>query len=289
MAKRREFTNEEIKDIINLYKQKIPRKHIAMKYKCTDKVIVRILEENNIEIKKFQSHITTKNRKYNINDYYFSLENQKSNSAYILGVLASDGCVASSQNQIYIELQREDRELLEKINIELENERPVKDYLNNSKFYENSKLYFFSKQIKDDLALYNIIPNKTAYDNDFLQNIKEEYEIDFIRGLFDGDGCIKWVNGSISWQIDSTSSKTLYHIQNILKKYEIETEVVEKKDKSIVNKKVYRIYCYNYQKCSKLYSLFYQKENILYMKRKQKHFLELLLKYKTHETSSPKN
>lgn len=284
MAKRKNFSETEIKDICALYLQNTPRAHIAKKYGCTDKVIVRVLEQANIEIKRLNSVAQTKNRKFNINDDYFNINKQSSNSAYILGVLASDGCVASSQNQVYIELHRHDKELLEKINAELENERPVKDYVNHSKNYENSKIYFFSKQIKQDLSLYNIIPNKTHFNNDFLQNIDTKYQIDFIRGMFDGDGCVKWSNGSIAWQIDSTSNKTLLHIQQILNDYGIETKISKKDDLSIVNLPVYRIYCYGFEKCYNLYKLFYSNKNTIYMLRKFTLFKNLLLKYKTHET-----
>lgn len=286
MAKRINFKEEDVEYICNSYQNGTPRSVLATKYNCTDKVIVRILEENKIRIRRMKN-VGVHKRKFLINDNYFNINNQSHNSAYILGILASDGCVASSQNQIYIELQRSDKEILEKINIELNNERPVKDYHNNSKNYDNSKLYFFSQQIKQDLAQYNIIPNKTAYNNDFMENIESKYYIDYIRGYFDGDGCIKWTNGTITWQIDSTSLKTLKHIQKYLKDFfDIETKIVEKTDKSIVNLKVYRIYCYGYEKCLKLFQLFYENppSMALRMERKQSHFAELLLKYKTHET-----
>lgn len=289
MAKRKEFTREEILDICNFYKKTKTRKPIAIKYKCTDKVILRVLKENNIEIR----HVNTRpddNRIYKINDNYFDIDNQNINSAYILGILASDGCVDKNQNQIYIELQRIDKELLEKINLELKNERPIKDYFNNSKQYENSKLYFFSKKIKKDLALYNIIPNKTkeCYNKSFLDNINEKYQIDYIRGHFDGDGCIKWTNGTICWQIDSTSLNTLLDMQEVLLKHQINTKIVKKEDKSVVNLTVYRIYCYGKENGIKLYKLFYQNPPTvaLRMQRKQQHFAELLLKYNSQESSN---
>lgn len=216
MAKRRNFTKEQVEDIVTQYTKGVPRSQLKDKYSCTDKVIVRVLQENGVEIRRM-ANPGGKKREYTINDNYFNLNNQSSNSAYILGMLASDGCVATNQNQIYIELQREDKEILEKINAELKNSRPVKDYLNNSKNFLNSKLYFFSKQIKQDLSQYNIIPNKTKFNNDFMENIQPEFYLDYIRGHFDGDGCIKWTNGSITWQIDSTSLITLTHMQEVLK------------------------------------------------------------------------
>ena len=280
---RKSLTLEEEKEICKLYQNGLSRTKLCEQFHRTDKTIKNILNKYNVHIRTIQeSNIS----KYKINDSFFELNKQTHNTAYILGMLASDGCVARNENCIYIELQREDREILEKINFVLENERPVKDYKTTSG-YLNSKLYFFSKKMKEDLKQYSIIPNKTSFNNDFIKNIKSDYYIDYIRGHFDGDGSIKWTNGSITWQIDSTSSKTLYHIQNILNTYKIETKVVLKNDKSIVNLPVYRIYCYGYEKCLKLYKLFYEypPSVTLRMQRKQQHFAELLLKYKTHETS----
>lgn len=67
--------------------------------------------------------------------------------------------------------------------------------------------------------------------------------------------------------------------------------IVEKDDKSVVNLTVYRLYCYGYEKCSKIFDLFYNttpSTKLLRMERKYNHFLDLLLKYKTHETSGLK-
>lgn len=281
------FSEEIQLEICKKYQNGISRNVLKKEYSCSDNAILNALKRHNITIRGIkESNIS----KFKINQDFFEIDKQTCQSAYILGLLASDGCVASQENCVYIELQRQDRELLEKINTVLENERPVKDYC-TIKGYENSKLYFFSRKIKTDLAQYNIIPNKTQYNNDFMQNIVQDYEIDYIRGHFDGDGSIKWSNGSITFQIDSTSEKTLKHIQQTLLRFGIETKIVEKDDKSVVNLTVYRLYCYGYEKCSKIFDLFYNttpSTKLLRMERKYNHFLDLLLKYKTHETSGLK-
>ena len=193
--------------------------------------------------------------------------------AYILGLLASDGCVHSSKNLIYIELQRNDKELLEKVNKELGNTRPVKDY-ETTKGYLNSKLWFYSQEAKEQLKEYHIIPNKT-YSNDFKfpETLKEEFYMDYIRGLFDGDGSIKDSNCSPTWQIDSSSKDIVENIQQILLKYNIETKIQEKQSKNIP---LYRIYCYGQEKCQKIYELLYNNAEIFMIRKKEK--FENLLK-----------
>ena len=286
-GKKKYFTNEQINNICDLYNDGWCIEPIAEKYGCSRKPIIRVLKENNIEIRLIgDKEYSILRRKYSINDNYFALNKQTNNSAYILGLIASDGCIEQYDNSVYIELQRLDREILEKVNLELENQRPVQDYINYSKNTENSKIYFYSKQIREDLVNYNLVPDKThKIDLDFTYNIKAEYLIDYIRGHFDGDGSIKWTNGCIQWQIDSTSLNTLKSIQNyLLKQYDIKTTIkVHKEPKRKM--KLYRIYFYGYENALKLYKLFYRAENNLYLKRKQEKYLQLLLKYKTHETS----
>ena len=232
-----------------------------------DKIVKRILIKNNIPIKTIQE---TNVNKYFVNHNYF--KTQSEDVAYWLGILGSDGCISRNENQIYIELQRKDRELLEKLNLSIENQRPIKDY-ETSRGYENSKLYFYSSEIKKDLKKYKIIPNKT-YDKDygFPDLLEEQYYKDYIRGLFDGDGSIK-KGSSITWQIDSSSLEIILKIQNFLNKKNIETQYTILKKPNI---DIYRIYCYGPQKIKKIYDLLYTTNSSLYLKRKKDKFEELL-------------
>lgn len=266
MGKRVLTKDEENQIIYNYTILKMSQKNSGAFIKVSDKVVKRVLKENNIPIRTQGES----RQKYFIKKDYFL--NQTPNMAYILGLLASDGCVHGSKNLIYIELQRNDKELLEKVNKELENTRPIKDY-ESTKGYLNSKLWFYSKEAKDQLKEYHIIPNKT-YSNDFKfpETLKEEFYIDYIRGLFDGDGSIKDTNCTPTWQIDSSSKDIIENIQQILLKYNIETKIQEKQSKNIP---LYRIYCYGQKKCRKIYELLYNNAEI-FMARKKEKFENLL-------------
>lgn len=234
----------------------------------SDKIVKRILIKNNIPIKTIQE---TNVNKYFINHNYF--KTQSEDRAYWLGILGSDGCISRNENQIYIELQRKDRELLEKLNLSIENQRPIKDY-ETSRGYENSKLYFYSKQIKQDLKNYKIIPNKTYDPNyGFPEILDKKYYWDYIRGLFDGDGCIK--NGSsITWQIDTGSKDIAENIQMFLKQENIEVNISLCPKKNVT---LYRVYCYGKEKCFMIYKKMYSTNSNLFLKRKKDKFKELLM------------
>ncbi len=168
-----------------------------------------------------------------------------------------------------------DREILEKINAIIKNDRPVKDY-ETGRGYENSKIYFYSKVVKEELATYNIIPNKT-YDPEyrFPDKLKEEFYPDYIRGLFDGDGSIKArkERNYPTWQIDSSSKQIVEKIQTYLNKFNIKTSIYEMPK---VNINIYRITCSNISGCKKIFDIMYYPEVNLYMKRKYNKYISLL-------------
>ena len=126
--RKRVFTQEEIEKVIYNYTVlNMGQKRAGKEFKMNDRMVRRLLEENNIPIKTIQE---TNISRYKINEKFFDIEN--SDMAYLLGLISSDGCIASNENCIYIELQEADGELLEEINRRLENERPVKYYQTSS-------------------------------------------------------------------------------------------------------------------------------------------------------------
>lgn len=269
MRKQIDLTEEQEKQIIYNYTVLKQGLRTAGKFiPVSDKIVTKVLAKYNIHHRTVQE---ANINKYFVNHDYF--KKQSHDMAYWLGILGSDGCVASNKNQIYIELQRSDKELLEKLNKTIENERPVQDYT-TGKGYENSKLYFFSKEIKKDLQKYHIIPNKT-YNQEykFPEKLSQEYYFDYIRGLFDGDGCIKEVHGTPCFQIDTGSLDIAEHIVEIFKKYNIELKIQTLPKK---NMDIYRVYAYSQEKNKKIYNLLYKDDPYLYLNRKKQKFLDLL-------------
>lgn len=170
-------------------------------------------------------------------------------------------------------MQASDRELLEKLNISIENERPVKNYI-TGKGYNNSKLYFYSKQIKADLAKYRIIPNKTYNKNyGFPFILKPDFYMDYIRGLFDGDGSIKMTGNSPTFQIDTGSKEIAEKICSIFNKYNITLSITEMPKVNVI---IYRVYGYGKNKLTKIYNLIYKTPSNLFLARKKAKFKSLI-------------
>lgn len=268
------LTEEVINNITNDYViNKIGVYSLSRKYHLSEDVIKRTLRNKGITLRNY-TEAKQEGRKYSINDDYF--KTQTHNMAYILGLLAADGNVSKKENQVSLSLINEDKELLEQINKELNNSRPIKEYTVSTEPQRKpmAKLQFWSKTIKDDLAIYSIVPQKT---NKLKPPyfLKEEYWIDYIRGYFDGDGSVYTVGEtSIGFSIVGVSKEMIEWIRKVLaNKYNITNNGIyteQNKNKQIIYKTVY----YG-TKLRQIYDIFYE-SNSLHMKRKKDKFLVLL-------------
>lgn len=238
------------------------------------RVVRRILLENNIHIRSFNeaASISSVNRRiHDVNDNYFSEENH--NMAYLLGFLASDGTIRKNDNSVKIGLSSVDRDFLLTIKKEIGYQGELTDYITSNGF-SVSELRFTSKQIKADLAKYNIVPNKT-FIYTFPKNLKREYWIDFIRGYFDGDGSVSIASSeAIRWQVCSANPDVLNTIVDFFfEEYEIPKVNLQWQEK------VHRLYYIQYSTTAtrKIFQILYT-PNCLKLPRKYEKFKKLVMK-----------
>ena len=271
--KKRIFTKEEIDKVIYNYEiLGMGRAKAGEEFGISEKLVKRLLEENGVPVRTIQQ---ANRSRYYINEKFF--DTQTEDMAYILGLIASDGCVAGNENCIYIELQESDSEILEKINKVLENEREVKHYV-TKRDYKNCKIYFFSAYMKNRLKEYKIIPNKT-YDPDygFPSKLERKFYKDYIRGLFDGDGSIKITEHSLTFQIDSSCYDIVFNIRKFfLEDYNIDLGITIQNPTSTNNRTIplYRIYAYG-EEAKKVMNILYDSPSNLFLKRKKEKYLSL--------------
>lgn len=266
--KKRIFTQEEIEKVIYNYTVLgMGQKRAGAEFHMDDRMVKRLLLENGIHIKSIQE---TNISKYGMNHDYFSTQGH--NQAYIIGFLGADGNISAKDNRIDLELFPSDYEILEKIRKELQLERPIKIY-ECANGYQKNKLFFHSAKIKKDLMEYGLVPNKTySKDYHFPYKLERRYIIDYIRGLFDGDGSVKMTGASVTFQIDSSNKEIIEQIHSFLKEeYNIKTQITEQKKKNIT---LYRVYCYGAQ-AKAIYKILYT-PNSLFLKRKYEKWQELL-------------
>lgn len=139
-------------------------------------------------------------RKYLINENYFN-EIDSEDKAYILGFIYADGCVRNSYKRKYfdIELKLSDRQILEDISkfFYQDSIDKVKSRIRNRKIKnsirieESCRLSVYSAKLVEKLCDLGCVPKKSLelkWPN-WIDN--EEIQKHFIRGYFDGDGCIR--------------------------------------------------------------------------------------------------
>lgn len=180
----------DIQKIIKLYNEGKSLTFIANKYNTYGAKIKKILIENNVSIRTRaeQNRITNQERGKKVNHNYFD-QIDSNRKAWLLGFLAADGSISKDRNRIKIGLSSIDREILQNIQLAIESERDICDYITNQGF-QISELSWSSENHKKQLAKYGIVPNKT-YKEMHLPQFDLDKQLSFILGYYDGDGCFK--------------------------------------------------------------------------------------------------
>lgn len=209
MLKKIKITKEEIK---NLYLSGKTLEEIANIAGCNHSNIKTHLMRMNVP----RRLPTETSRKYNLNESYFEKINNPY-KAYILGLLFADGYNQESKNQIRLTLHCKDKDILDKIRLCLNYNKPL---YRKEKFQHGQNRIFYdlsinSKKISMDLASLGCTQNKTF--SLVYPSIENQYNSHFIRGYFDGDGCFSFSNYDQQWVFSITGTKNLLlDIQKIL-------------------------------------------------------------------------
>lgn len=134
-----------------------------------------------------------------INEHYFDTLNTPE-KAYILGLLYSDGCVTNNDYILFGQSEK-NKDIVEKVNLALES--TYKIYTRTPK---KGNLFYYvqyhSKILSNALNILGVCPRKSLTCS--FPKLNESFMPHFIRGLFDGDGCIWEGKRKITTVKDST-------------------------------------------------------------------------------------
>lgn len=157
-----------------------------------------------------KSKIQSQNaRKWHINQDFF--KTWTNDMAYVFGLWCADGCIYGGK--IFdITLHAKDKYILKKIAEKLQFEGPLYDYVDR----QAARLNFSCVVMYNDLIQLGGKENKSL-DLQF-PNVPKEFLPDFIRGYFDGDGCIMNLkNNRINSTFTSSSKDFLDSLLKILR------------------------------------------------------------------------
>lgn len=123
------------------------------------------------------------NKKYKINENFFKTITRE--SAYVLGWVASDGCIQYIPNKKYsLRFELKDYDILTTIKDLMKTNIPIRKREEKNTYL----LVINNKKIIKSLLDLNMTPNKTYKLQ--MPHIDKKYYPDFIRGYFDGDGSV---------------------------------------------------------------------------------------------------
>ena len=258
--KKEEFKRVRDSEIISSYNNGNSLLKTSHKFKTSISTIKDILKSNNIEI------INRSRIKCNVN-YFENIDS--SDKAYFLGWMISDGWI--NKKGIGIALNIKDKNILENFKKCIKYEGNIGQYT-TKKGSTMVYLIITSEKLKQDLSKYGVIQAKT--NRTYFPEIPEKFYSHFIRGVFDGDGCISANNKNFHYNL------TINIIGNILLIEKIQEilmrECILNKTKLKIHNKcneniVYLVYGGNRQ-CKRIYDYLYKDCNDLFLKRKKEKF-----------------
>lgn len=178
------ITNKIINEIVHKYKNHLATcEDLAKNYGVCIARVRKVLRENNIKLRR--------SRKYSIDENYFSIIDSEE-KAYFLGFLYADGCV--TKNTMILGLQERDIDILIRLNSEIKSDRPIRIIKPPRKFWYRkniARLEVCSEKFVQNLKSNGCVSRKSLTLTFPNKNIVPDHLLHhFVRGYFDGDGCI---------------------------------------------------------------------------------------------------
>ncbi len=211
--KRTMLLTEQRNEIIEKYKSGRLIISLATEYGVQRGTIRRILNKANV-VKHDHRFVQ---RVYTLNETRFK-EPLGPEDLYWIGFLLADGNLYNRRGHefiIQVGLAEIDSSHLEKFKSFLETDRPIQHYLSN-KSYPAAKISINSKPIFENLQSLGLQPRKS-----FDANIREDIaqNLDFWRGVIDGDGSYHNHYNGTSISVILSKSMSLHFVKFIKNKY----------------------------------------------------------------------
>lgn len=260
MAFKSKISTEYHQSIIDDYNNGKRAVKLAKEFKVTTKVILRILRNYNVKLR----NIYERGRLYKHNEYFFK-DIDSEEKAYFLGLMISDG----NNDNKSLRINLTDREILDKFKECLEYTGPIIKSIDKRKdtYKPIYSLNVRSKNLTDDLTKHGCIKAKSYFT--YFPEISENLKHHFIRGIFDGDGCIhKDKLNNLRFAIIG-NKELIESIQNIFINLGLNKTKLQHKEEH--NNKIVSVTYNGNLSCKKLYDYMY-KDSTIYLERKKKIF-----------------
>lgn len=227
--------SDNYSNIISLYLNGHSTTYIGKQYQVTKECINNVLKKNNIPRRQPREAHTINQFDYT----FFSNGVNSAEAAYVLGLLFADGYNNEKRGIIKLDLQKQDCDILKKINTLLKSNVKIKEYVNTTSYGTCviNRLVFTNIQFSQDLKNLGCVQKKSLILK--YPRINPQYFFSFLLGYFDGDGSLTLTKTKYfdpSWNIVSTLDMCT-NIQTLLKKL------------INVNSQIYKVKTVYYLKC----------------------------------------
>lgn len=211
------FNESKIDHICDLYKRGVSAKQLGIKYSIDKRRIQKWAEA--------KGYLRDLNRSHRIIEFNENLFDtiDSIDKAYWLGFLYADAYNNMKTNTISVALKLEDIVHLEKLAklFGLSKDKiniydSVTKYKGKKKYYPTCSIRFYSKNLCTKLASLGCTQAK-SFTIQYPQWLDPSFNAHFIRGLFDGDGCITYRKKQNEWKWSLVSTRECCEsIQNII-------------------------------------------------------------------------
>lgn len=204
--------------------------------------------------------------------------------AYVLGFIAADGSLedATYLRGKYLRVCSNDLEIIDKIRSVMCSEHRVqkikpKEFTFNNKIYVSKEKYLLrigSHEIYDDLVRLGITPHKSKTIK--FPSVPGSFISSFIRGYFDGDGCVSiyYKNKRLSATFTSGSKSFLEQLSDVISK-----ALRKKRHEVFINNRAFQLKYSTKEAVLLLRKIYSAASEKLYLERKYNKFLEFLRLY----------
>ena len=191
--KQRRLSHREKTELFTKYETGKYTGSVLAEYYNISSVAVNALLRRHGYKAKSQSELQ---RKYNIDETFFDVIDTEE-KAYFLGFLYADGYNNTDRNSVSLSLKESDKDILIRLNNLIQPDKPLQyvEFKKETRWYKNPsnqyRLVIANKHISERLTELGCCKNKThtiTFPSE--EQVPKHLQRHFIRGYFDGDGCV---------------------------------------------------------------------------------------------------
>lgn len=182
--KQRRLTHKEKSELFAKYETgKFTAVDLAKEYPISSTAISALLKRHGYKAKSYSEA----RRVYPIDEVFFDVIDTEE-KAYFLGILYADGAHITERNAVTLSLNEDDKNLLHRLNNLLQPLKPLQ-YVNINSGRGQYRLTIQNKKISKRMLELGLVKAKT-HKIIFPEWIDKKLIRHFVRGYFDGDGCV---------------------------------------------------------------------------------------------------